>query len=255
MTLATKVQERFIDFVNSYLTDEGDNSGYLAKREHTIRVTQNAIWIANDYQLDDETKLIIELSAILHDVGRFEEWKKFHSYAKTGFDHPREGAKMLENGLIKEMIPETRQYDDIIILAVREHGALKIVDGLSERDKLICEIIRDADRIDIFYQISQEEHFDRMYNYPLGERRISEYVREKFINGEPIPKAEIKSKLDVLTLEFDLIKQLTTDGAKRYVKEMDLPNKMVDIFKRRLLPHYDEDEIEWLRKEINTYLA
>lgn len=256
MTLADKVKGRFLEFANGYLTGNSEfDKGYIAKREHTIRVAETASWIAKQSDLDLETQLTIELSAILHDIARFEEWKQFHSYNNTGFNHPYEGARMLEEGMIRKFIPETRKYDNMIILAVREHGSLQIPENFSEKEKFICEILRDADRIDIFSQTTQEEHFDRMYNFPLGERTISENVRRSFNNNLPIKKTDVKSKLDMLVLRYGLVKQLTTDLSKKYVKEKRLVDGMADIFERKLSQYYDKEEIEWARRETKSYLA
>ena len=249
-----KLGERFLGYADSYQTGDADDYGYVAKRDHTMRVYENARQIALAAGVDEETLMVIEATAILHDVGRFEEWRRYKSYKrKKEFDHAKEGANFLRQGLIKKMIPETRMYDDLIILAVDVHGDMLLPDNLDERERTICDIIRDADRIDIFYLCTRDSDFDRMYNQEVGEKFLTQCVKENFKAGKPINIFDLRNKLDVLALELGLMKQLTTKASKLVIIKNNLVNRMVDVFKAKL-PYYDEKEVEWLREEINEYL-
>lgn len=249
-----ELRTRVLDYVNSYLTGDEFDYGYLAKRDHTERVHDNARQIAMVAGVDDEMLMIIEAAAVLHDVGRFEEWKIYKSYKrKKDFDHAKEGAKLLRQGLIKVMIPETRVYDELIILAVDVHGDMVLPDNLDKKERLICEIIRDADRLDIFYLCTRDSDFDRMYNQEMGEKFLTPCVKENFMQGKPINIFDLKNKLDVLALELGLMKQLTTRASRLVITKNNLANRMIDVFKTKL-PYYDEKEVEELRREINEYL-
>ena len=249
-----ELEHRFLCYVDSYQTGDKFDYGYLAKRDHTKRVHDNARQIALTDGVDDETLMIIEAAAILHDVGRFEEWKRYKSYKrKKDFDHAKEGAKLLHQGLIEVMIPETRVYDEIIILAVNVHGDMVLPSNLNDKERLICEIIRDADRLDIFYLCTRDSDFDRMYNQEMGEKFLTQCVKENFMEGNPINIFDLRNKLDVLALELGVMKQLTTTASRIVIVNSNLANRMVDVFKAKL-QYYDEKEVEWLRKEINKYL-
>ena len=44
------------------------------------------------------------------------------------------------------------KYDELIKIAVKNHNKYKIEDGLTQEQELFAKIIRDADKIDIFYE-------------------------------------------------------------------------------------------------------
>lgn len=262
--LVHNVLKRFIKFCDEYM-DPGlaieDLEAYKLKRNHTLRVYDAARGIVKlQDSIDDETKMIILLSSILHDVGRFEQWRKTHSYSDVADPkHPEIGAIMLENGYIEQFIHETRQYDDIIILAVREHGSLELPEGMTDKERLVCQVVRDADRMDIFYQCTTESDFPILYSQKWGEANLSEAVKKCFEAGESVKFADVNSKFDMLALRFALCKQMATEASKRYILEKDYVNKMVDFFKNKLTDenghfHYDVEELEWLRNNTIEYL-
>ena len=244
-----ELKERFLSYANSYLTGDEFDYGYIAKRDHTVRVFEITQQIARVANVDNQTFMVIEAIAILHDVGRFTEWQIYKSYKrKKEFDHATEGGRMLREGIIKKMIPQTRQFDELIICGVERHGDMVLPDTLSKQERMICEIIRDADRLDIFYLCTREQDFDRMYNLEVGSKHLSADIKDRYIQGEPINIFNLKSKFDLLALRCGLIKQLTTKASKKFVVESDLLNRMVDFFKEKL-PYYDGEEVEWLREE------
>lgn len=259
LALTQKVLERFGKFADSYVrgADIKESEGYLLKKQHTIRVLGKVDEILlRSPTIDNETKLVIELTAILHDIGRFPEWKNTRSFSGIlGVDHCEIGAIMLENGMIKKFIPEERKYDSIIILAVREHGKITLPENLSKQQLTVCQVIRDADRLDIFYECANELTFDILYrSRKLGNKKLSEEVRKKLIAGEPMQFDIINSKLDMLALRIGLIKQLSTVASMRYVSDSNIANKMIDFFEDKY-PYYDREEVEWIREEINRYLG
>ena len=181
------VLSEFIRFCDEYMSPDQsveNLKAYRLKRDHTLRVYEAASKIVELQNIDDETKLITLLASILHDVGRFEQWRKTHSYSDVAEPkHPEIGARLLESGIIKKFIPETRKYDEIIILAVREHGSLELPEGMTEQELLVCKLVRDADRMDIFYQCTIERDFPILYSQAWGKRILSIAVKKDFAAG------------------------------------------------------------------------
>lgn len=252
-----EVLKRFNEFADSYIQKGvtlADQNAYILKREHTIRVLEAAKGILErSADVSEEEKLIVQISAILHDVGRFEQWKTTGSYKdeSTG-GHAKIGADMLQFGLIQKFIPETRDYDKIIISAVRWHGSLELPDDLSDEEKLVTQILRDADRMDIFYQCTLESDYQELYKQDWGGQVLTRKVREKFKKAEPIDFKLVQSKIDMLALRMGLMKQLSMSASRKYVLDKKLPKRMADFFERKF-PYYERREVEWLKN--NTVLS
>lgn len=257
MTLVQKVLQRFNEFTENYMkgANKEEKDAYLIKKNHTMRVFGIVCKIIpNSETMDEETKTIIRLAAILHDVGRFEQWRKTKSYSDVGeFKHATFGAKLLKEGMIKQFIPETRQYDKLIILAVERHGDLELPENLSEQQVEICKIVRDADRIDIFYQCIMEKDFPYMYKYEWGKPVLSDEVKKCFQEVRPMKYDIVHNKLDMLALRLGLMMLLSAES-KEYVLQEKLADRMIDFFIQKC-PYYDRNEIEWLRETTKKYLS
>lgn len=262
-SLIQKALERFIKFAESYM--KGANSenreAYRLKKDHTVRVYEAAKTIVEQSKnIDIETGTIILLAAILHDVGRFEQWKLTKSYRDTAdSNHPEIGATMLENGGIEHFIPKTRKYDKIIIMTVRWHGALNLPENLNERELLVCQIVRDSDRMDIFYQSTIKRDFPILYSQELGNKNLSEGVKKNFEEDKSVEWAHVRTKFDMLALRLALCKQMSTQASKEYIIKKDYVNSMVEFFKKMLTDekghfYYNVEELEWLRNNTMEYL-
>ncbi len=130
------------------------NSMIRHKVEHTARVAENCERIAASLDLDPDSISFAWFLGLLHDIGRFEQVKRYGTFIDSvSVDHAEFGADLLfRDKLINEFSSEGL-FDDwmeILEQAIRLHNKLNLPDELDERTRLFCEIIRDADKIDIF---------------------------------------------------------------------------------------------------------
>ena len=135
-----------------YLQDYDLEYGKIElKIRHTYGVVNASEYIAKELSLDDENIELAKLIALLHDIGRFEQIKKFDCFIDNkNIDHAILGNEILfKNNLIRTFIKDT-QYDNIISKAILNHNKLSIEDGLTDKELLHAKIIRDADKTDNF---------------------------------------------------------------------------------------------------------
>ena len=134
-------------------------------------------YIATNLGLTEEEIQVAKLIALLHDIGRFEQVKLTEGFIDNNhFDHADYGAEILFKGnMIRKFIDENK-YDEIIKKAIYNHNKLKIEKDLDEKQKLHCQIIRDADKLDNFRAI-------KVY----GRIQSREY-NKKYENGEEVTK-------------------------------------------------------------------
>ena len=155
-----KAKQAFKKYISNYKQDE---LGYNLKVVHTYKVVDNSNKIANLMNLSKEDIKLAELIALLHDIGRFEELKKFNQFESVKFDHANYGAHILfDEGLIRNFI-EDDKYDLIIKKAIINHNKYKVEDNLDERELLHSKIIRDADKLDNF-RVKETEKIETMNN-------------------------------------------------------------------------------------------
>ena len=146
---ALKTFEKYVEKYNP------EDEKIKLKKEHIQRVAKVAEEIAKSENLTDEDIDLAWLIGLLHDIGRFEQIRRYHTFNDgKSINHAEMGVKILfDEGLIKEFV-EDRRYDELIRKAILNHNRARIEFGLNEKELLHAKIIRDADKVDIFYSLT-----------------------------------------------------------------------------------------------------
>ena len=162
------------------------------KYKHSYEVEKLMRRLAQDLHLNDEEVQIAELIGLLHDIGRFEQIRKYGkcSDVKTNSDHADESCIYLfDEKHIRDFIDDDK-YDSAIKNAIKWHNKLAIPNNLEENDLLFSKMIRDMDKVDIYRVVSEE------YTYEYDKKEISEKVIDAYNKKMTIDSRNIKSKSD-----------------------------------------------------------
>ena len=145
-----KARNEFIEYTNRYDTNE---EMIKLKIGHSIRVMEISKKIALSINLEEEKVKIATLIGLLHDIARFEQYTIYKTFSdKESIDHGDLGVKILhENNFLRKFI-ESDKYDNIILRAIGNHNKYELEKGLNPEEEIFAKIIRDADKIDIFYE-------------------------------------------------------------------------------------------------------
>ncbi|NLL78588.1 MAG: HD domain-containing protein [Clostridiales bacterium] len=154
------------------------------KIEHTLRVSRLCGQIAQDIGLEGEEADLAWLLGLLHDVGRFEQLRNYGTFNDMeSVNHAAYGADILfQEGKIRDYVSEETE-DTLLEKAIRFHNAYRLPEGLTEREKTFCRIIRDADKIDIL-RANIEFPLEEIYNVTTKELRqavVSQEVLDNFM--------------------------------------------------------------------------
>lgn len=220
------------------------------KKYHTLRVLENVEFIVKDMQeLTPEEKDLARIIAILHDIGRLRQWKNIRSYEdRPGQMHAHIGARMLENGWLKVLVPEERKYDSEIIKIVYHHGDLYLPDDMSDREKLLSNLVRDADKVDILYLVTQKSELKIMYEEGEKEKnlKLNKKIKKNLLQKETVSFADVENRIDLLGLRLALINQLVFPRSREYIASKGYTEEMINLFEKAF-PQYDKEDIAWLR--------
>lgn len=162
------------------------------KIQHIKRVAEISRKMAIHMGLCQEEIKLAELIGLLHDIGRFEQVRKYHTFIdKISMDHGEYGVKILfEEAKIRDFITEDT-YDTIIKIAILNHNRAEIQEGLTQQEIQFCQIIRDADKTDILYVLEVEDIqstycCDSMYEDTISPEIVRQYKQEHYINYQEI---------------------------------------------------------------------
>ncbi|MEF3167798.1 MAG: HD domain-containing protein [Deltaproteobacteria bacterium] len=127
------------------------------KARHTARVRQEILGIGKAMGLSCNALLLAEAAALLHDVGRFRQYRLHGTFSDArSVDHARLSEQVIrEEGILDGLLPREKT---IILEAVRLHNRREVSGDLDPEALLHVRLLRDADKLDI-YQV-----FTRIYS-------------------------------------------------------------------------------------------
>lgn len=247
-----KAQQAFQNYISNY-----DHEIGLIKLKivHTYKVMDIMKLLCQWLSLNEEDTSIALLIALLHDLGRFEQYRCYQSFEdyKT-IDHALFSSQLLfENNLIRSFIDDDR-YDKIIKVAIEQHNKYKIDEGLDERTLLFVHLIRDADKLDNF-RVKETETIETLFNISLAElerENISEKIYHQFINNELIYGPDRKTHLDMWISYIAFIFDLYFKESLIYIEE----NHWIDRSFDRVRPKNKEVQMKYkeLKRSIKGYV-
>ncbi len=223
-----KAKQAFKEYVKNY--DPEDKQVKL-KIEHIERVSQLARNMAEKLKLDEEDIKLAELIGLLHDIGRFEQIRIYHTFIdKKSINHGELGAKVLfKEGLIRKFI-ETDEFDEIIRLSIINHNRDDIEEDLTERQLLHAKLIRDADRTDIFYILITGEEKTIWETDNMNNEIVTNEIYREFIEDKHIKFKNMETSGDILVGHFTYIYGLYFKPALKIFKDKKYVDQLYNRF-------------------------
>ncbi|MFH1064120.1 MAG: HD domain-containing protein [Candidatus Woesearchaeota archaeon] len=139
----------FDNYVRPFCSVEGDiRTNMLQKLSHTKRVCSVMVELGTRLGFDEQKMFIAEAIALFHDVGRFEQLRKYKTYNDADSeDHALLSVKVLEReGVLECLSSQERRW---VTAAVRHHNAYELPDYMADDCLFFSKLIRDADKLDI----------------------------------------------------------------------------------------------------------
>ena len=204
------VKEEFARYTRNY--DPSDIKIAL-KISHTYRVADICERIARSLGLSEEDVDFAWLSGMLHDIGRFEQVKRYNTFIDMlSVDHAEFGADLLfgEERLINCYLDD-RSKDKELETVIRQHNKYRIDPSVSGKVLTFCNILRDADKVDIL-RVNVETPMEEIYNVTediLFESGVSDAVMEQVREHHAVKREVMDSPAEHLighiALAFELV--------------------------------------------------
>lgn len=277
------IKKTFQEYTDRY---DSTNPKIKLKIDHTYRVADLCEQIAQSLELSAAEVDLAWLSGMLHDVGRFEQLRRYNTFSDAqSIDHARFAVELLyDEGLIADYVPEisttelvadartwrsmggvnespTAQSEDMPLsdilqtlrIAIGEHSAYRIQMGLDERTRMFCQILRDADKVDIFRVIC-DTPMEEVYGFQTKDilrSAITPEVMQAFYEHHAVLRKLKKCPADYIVAHGSLTFELVYPESLRIAKEQGYLKQMMSFQSE----NPDTAEIfEDLRKDLNGYL-
>ncbi len=177
-----KIKQAFAAYTDNY--DRTDIKIRL-KIDHTYRVADISERIAHSLTDAPEELDTAWLLGMLHDIGRFEQIRRYGTFSDSkSVDHAELGADILFSDHLFQTFFEGEPLPEdmaMIETAIREHNKYRLSEDMDERTRMFCQILRDADKVDIM-RVSYEIPFEDTHNSAADELYTST-VRDEMMTG------------------------------------------------------------------------
>lgn len=145
-----KLQHRFRVYHQSFQPEDRDvRENLQIKREHTMRVCREARLLGEKLGLPPHDVFIAEISALFHDIGRFEQYTRYGTYLdRESVNHAELGVEILRREQLLDLVGAETQ--ELILQVIAYHNRAFLPEDESERCLLFSKLLRDADKLDIW---------------------------------------------------------------------------------------------------------
>lgn len=217
----------FDNYVKNY---NAQDEKVKLKIEHTWRVCELCEEIAQKSGFTKEETEIAWLTGLLHDVGRFEQLRRYGTFNDAqSIDHAQFGADILfKEGKIKEYIEDFSE-NDLLEKVVRTHSAYRLPESFSQRECKFANLLRDADKIDIL-KVNVIVPLEEIYNVTTEELRsctVTQSVLDEFMKGHTILRSLKKAPVDHVVGHISLVYELVYPISLEIVEEQGYLQKML----------------------------
>ena len=235
---------RLLKYFEEYIKKiDMNNSWSKAKYFHSLKSMDLARTIASNYNIFSEEELVvIELIALFHDIGNFEQ-KNYNHLDNIEEDSTMKSIHILfDEGLLRKITNETK-YDTLIKLAIFCHNKDKLPQNIDKKTTCICNIMKDIYKL---------EELRMVINYPYIDNRIDTYPSTLVYNDFKLFR-KINTKMsdnnaDNILIVLSNIFDLNNKTSYSIILEKEYITKIVNSL------IYEDKKIEKFFKQIEVAL-
>jgi len=221
-----KFQKWFNDYVAGfYGNDDFVNANIKLKDDHSRRVCDETQFLTEKLNLPEDKKRTAYLIALLHDIGRFEQFKTYRTYRDaTSVNHAVFGIEILRKEKLLDDIPAEKRR--LIEKAIEYHNLKELPAGLDGDLLLFSKLLRDADKLDIYYIVA--EYYKQYEQDPEGFKLEVELpnrpgytkkVLQKVLTGRRVDYTELQNWNDMKLCQLSWVYDLNFQPAFERLKQ------------------------------------
>lgn len=221
--------QAFLDYFRTFKHDAMHDLKYA----HTCRVVKNATLIMEGEGFSPELYTLGLAAAWLHDLGRFHQFTKYQTFSDAvSVNHALLSCcEALRLEWLDDWSPRDRH---LILRAIEFHNLRDLPTGLSKEEAMLCHLVRDADKLDIYTVLDEAivsnalpQHPEMYWGLPFAAAPSPKVVAAIHA-GESIDYGEIRSFADFVFIQlawchgglhFATTSQLALDRQEVHVRE------------------------------------
>lgn len=236
-----ELKNRFNEYVNSFRDSDGQLHAMMElKLVHSQRVADESRELAIDIGWEEPDILLAEIIGLFHDVGRFSQYQEFKTYFDPeSVNHGCRGFQVLSQSDWLNQLSATEKH--LILESVRLHNCHKLPDNISPDLRRFVKLVRDADKLDIFFVLNNAILKDSLKDEPgiiwnlPRDIPPGSIILDDLRHHRQARYENVKSQADFCLLQLCWIYDLNYAPTIKKVAERQIVDRIV-----RTLPATDE---------------
>jgi len=257
-TVEQKQLEKFRVWFDVYVAgfygdDEFVNANLKMKEEHSRRTCKEMIYLAEQLNLSYNQKRIAEMIALFHDIGRFEQFVRYRTYNDPrSTDHSLLGLEVLRRK--KVLVGVEQKEKELIEKAIEYHGLKELPGALDGDCLLFSKLIRDADKIDVFYVVTQyyRQYRDNPQAFKLelelpDEPGYSDKIVQRVLRGRQIAYNELRTLNDMKLCQLGWVYDVNFTATLKRIKQRKFLEMLIDLLPKT-------KDVEKVKEKVFAYV-
>lgn len=190
--------------------DKNLQENIALKEKHTLQVCKEILNIGEQLGLNENELRLSEVIALFHDIGRFEQYARYKTFA----DHESENHAELSVKILKEnkvLDQFDKSIQNLILRTILYHNRFALPEEETNTCLFFSKLLRDADKLDIWKVVTD------YYNQNNGKRNsilelslpdtagFSDEVYKDMLNKRIVDVKHIKNLNDFKLLQMGWI--------------------------------------------------
>jgi hypothetical protein len=243
------VKRAFQQYVSGFYRSDDPvfNQHIRVKQNHTARVCHEINSIGKSLNFNTEQLAFAELIAWLHDIGRFEQFVRYGTFADAESEnHAQIALRVIESEKMLRNVDD--RHKEVILRSILNHNIPEIPGGEPAIIDFYSRLLRDADKLDIWRLTLEMNIFHTIRteamppHYDIPERLMSCFSDEKAITLD-----HVQSFYDSILFRLSWIYDLNFN----YSFEQIFKRKIVHQLVAKLPP---SDTLEIIEIQANRFI-
>ena len=223
----TLFKKWFDQYINGFVSDDAPLdlvTNIRLKKDHSERVVKEILWMADQLNLDDNARDLAAVMALFHDIGRFEQYARYHTFVDhQSENHAELGVKILQqHGVLKRLVPDRA---DLICRVISYHNRAVLPDDETRECLCYARMLRDADKLDIWRVLIDHYQHRNQHDNPAVELGlpdtpgISDRVYDHVVNAQIVEARHIRNLNDFKLLQIGWVFDINFAPALEQVRD------------------------------------
>lgn len=196
------------------------------KEAHSLRVCAAIERIASGLGLLENDLRIASVTALFHDIGRFPQYQKYRTFRDLESEnHAKLALWELHRHRVLHALNHVERQ--IISRAILFHNRLRIPENLDAQTFLHCQLIRDADKVDILRIMTEHFQTAESLRNPVvtlgltADTLVREEVYHMLLNGQIMDSAKLKTINEFKVLQMSWVFDINFRPTFEILRERD----------------------------------